>query len=222
MASISNVNIYGLAESIYRSGYPMLEVAPTENEFNDAVSKIQIAINSVTYIDDVTQKHIKRAIKLANMKGGGHEQFLTGITVAFDITLSNKAWVEAERYKFLNFVSSMSTMHRISKMPIGYCCNKYVENSIMRTVSGLQKTYNAIDGNIYPEKKKEAYLKLLYNTPSGFEITAGMITNYRCLRNIFSQRKSHRLINDWGVVCDWIETLPMAKELICGGIVNES
>ena len=31
------------------------------------------------------------------------------------MTFSNKAWVEAERYRFLEFVSSQSTMHRITK-----------------------------------------------------------------------------------------------------------
>ena len=63
--------------------------------------------------------------------------------------------------------------------------------------------------------KKEAYLELLYNLPSGFELMAGMTTNYRCLKNIYAQRRNHRL-PDWHVVCDWIETLPMASELITG------
>ena len=36
----------------------------------------------------------------------------------FDLTFSLKAWVEAERYHFLDFVSSQSTMHRITRMDI--------------------------------------------------------------------------------------------------------
>ena len=57
---------------------------------------------------------------------------------------------------------------------------------------------------------------MVYNIPLGFELTAGMITNYRCLRNIYFQRRNHRL-QEWQVFCDWIETLPMADKLITVG-----
>ena len=66
----------------------------------------------------VEEKDLNRATKLsiASVRdNGAHGQFLTGIRVAFDLTFSNKAWVEAERYRFLEFVSSQSTMHRITK-----------------------------------------------------------------------------------------------------------
>ena len=46
-----------------------------------------------------------------------------------------------------------------------------------------------------------------------------MTTNYRCLKNIYAQRRHHRL-PDWHVVCDWIETLPMAGYLITGEAVS--
>jgi hypothetical protein len=67
------------------------------------------------------EKDLKRAEKLsvASVRDNeAHGQFLTGIRVAFDLTFSNKAWVEAERYRFLEFVSSQSTMHRITKFDL--------------------------------------------------------------------------------------------------------
>jgi len=210
MASVKNVCVYGLASSIYRSGYPMMDKAPDDVQFGESVKDIEWAI--VTATDN---PHVKRAINLANAKGGGHDQFLAGIIVNFDLCISNKAWVEAERYTFLNFISSMSTMHRISKLPISECCNEYTLEEGIRKAEQLQWAYNSIDGAEHPETKKEAYLKLLYNLPSGFELTAAMTTNYRCLKNIYAQRRNHRL-PDWKVVCDWIETLPMAAELITG------
>lgn len=212
MARVRNIQVYGLAESIYRSGYPMMDHAPDEHEFNENVQVIRECIKN-----HVDNSHIKRAIKLANAKGGGHDQFLTGVVVQFDLTLSNKAWVEAERYKFLTFISSMSTMHRASVLPIDKCCNRYVEPSVLEACMRLQDEYNAIDGNVNPEEKKNAYLKLLFNLPSGFELTAGMTTNYRCFKNMRAQRRNHR-VPDWHVVCDFIEELPMAAELICGGV----
>ncbi|MCL2425739.1 MAG: hypothetical protein FWD05_05325 [Oscillospiraceae bacterium] len=209
MASINNVQIFGLDESIFRSSYPMLQKAPTIDEFDSEVTSIR----SARIGGDLENLHIKRAIKLANAKGGGHDQFLSGITVTFDMTLSNKAWVEAERYRFLTFISSMSTMHRVAFFKVGECCNTHTSRDAIQIAENLQDVYNSIDGAIEPAKKKSAYLDLLYNLPSGFELMAGMITNYRCLRNIYEQRRNHRL-PDWHVVCDWIETLPLANELI--------
>ncbi len=211
MAKITNVQVYGLAESIYRSGYPMLSSAPKECEFHKNVDNINADINfsPFSHLSTWDNPHIKRAIKLAKT-GNGHDQFLTGIIVNFDLTVSNKCWVECERYIFLNFISSMSTMHRISKMNTDCCYNNQVDERIRQIVIEKQDIYNKeTDEN----KKKELYLDLLYNIPSGFELTAGMTTNYRCLKNIYNQRKNHKL-PDWRVICEWIETLPLAKQLI--------
>jgi hypothetical protein len=212
MPKIENVEVFGLGSSIYRSGYPMLKTAPTKLDFGAEIQQIE---TDIMYGNVAGSKHIQRAIKLANAKGGGHDQFMTGIVVNFDLTLSNKAWVEAERYTFLNFISSMSTMHRISAFPIEECCNEYVSKSSVARAEELQSVYNYIDGKADPEEKRAAYLSLLYNLPAGFEVMAAMTTNYRALKNIYSQRRTHRL-PDWQVVCDWIETLPLAKELIVG------
>ena len=209
MPSVKNVHVYGLYESIYRSGYPMFKEAPTEADFQETVAEIQSAWER----GERDNPHIKRAVLLANAKGGGHNQFLTGITVTFDLTISNKAWVEAERYRFLHFISSMSSMHRAAFFQIGACCNAYTSKEAVKVAEGFQAVYNSIDGTVEPERKKAAYLDLLYNMPAGFELMAGMVTNYRCLRNIYEQRRRHRL-PDWHVVCDWIEGLPMAGELI--------
>ena len=209
MPKVSNVEVFGLASSIYRSGYPMMDHAPSEDEFKAGVAEVEAAILSENW----SNPHLKRATSLANAKGGGHDQFLTGIVVNFDLTISNKAWVEAERYTFLNFISSMSTMHRASVLPIKDCCNTYVEPEDVAKCMRLQDEYNAIDGKVEPERKKEAYLRLLYNLPAGFELMAAMTTNYRCFKNMRAQRIHHRL-PDWWYVCDWIESLPLADKLI--------
>ena len=44
-----------------------------------------------------------------------------------------------------------------------------------------------------------------------------MTTNYRCLRNIYGQRRNHRL-EEWQIFCDWIEGLPLADKLITVGL----
>jgi hypothetical protein len=215
MPSITNVQVYGLEQSIFRSGYPLRNDSPTEEEFDVETCGIKTAMLN----GDLSNKHIKRAINLANAKGGGHDQFLTGIIVQFDLTVSQKCWPELQRYHFLDFVSSMSTMHRISKFKIRDCCNQFVSDDVINTVEKLQKKYNAIPAE-HVEEKKSAYLDLLYNIPSGFELASAMTTNYRQLKTMYTQRRKqgeHRL-PDWWYVNDWIETLPLSNHLITGGV----
>lgn len=46
-----------------------------------------------------------------------------------------------------------------------------------------------------------------------YEYTRIRNFNYQCLRNIYFQRRAHRL-PEWKEFCAFIETLPLAKELI--------
>ena len=183
---IGNVCVYGLDESVKASKYPM-------------------AVDTNQCTDEITN----RTRSLADCeKGSGHDQFLTGIIVQFDLTLSIKAWTEAERYHFLDFVSSQSTMHRIASLDIDEQCNEYVTENTKKELRRLKDEYNSY-------KTPENYLKLLYNVPAGFRLTARMTTNYRQLKTIYSQRKAHRL-PEWREFCKWAETLP-CSEFIVGG-----
>jgi hypothetical protein len=76
---------------------------------------------------------------------------------------------------------------------------------VIEEVLRLVKEYNE-------NKTEENYLKVLYNIPSGFQLTARMTTNYRQLKTIYHQRRTHRL-PEWRRFCKWIEALPMFKEL---------
>ena len=152
---------------------------------------------------------------------------MTGIRVNFDLTFTNKAWVEAERYRFLEFVSSQSTMHRITKFDLNESYNEYVDPRIIEIMKEKVEEYNKLiemlNFGLIPqdvemqrkleERKTRLYLEILYSNPAGFKITARMATNYRCLKNIYLQRKNHRL-PEWREFCKWIETLPYFEELI--------
>ena len=94
--------------------------------FESAVrgSKCPMAVN----LSQVTEEVVPRTFTLAKaVAGSGHDNFLNGIIVQFDLTFSNKAWVEAERYHFLDFISSQSTMHRITKFDLEKNYIEYVD-----------------------------------------------------------------------------------------------
>ena len=183
---VANVNVYGLEESIAASKYPM-SINP-----DSCTAEITPSVKSLAEADP----------------GTGHDQFLTGIVCQFDLTFSIKAWVEAERYHFLDFVSSQSTMHRITKMSPVAQCNGYVHHEVVDLLSTLIDVYNR-----YPTA--DNYLRVLYNVPVGFQLTARMTTNYRQLKTIYRQRKGHRL-PEWRAFCRWMESLPHS-EFITGG-----
>ena len=197
---IENVQVYGLEESIRRAKFPM-----------------SVDVDSLNH--DVTQGIITLG---KSSVGSGHDNFLNGIVVQFDLTFSNKAWVEAERYHFFDFVSSQSTMHRITQFKLKDQCNKYVDSRIIDIVQEKIDEYNRLkeldkesNSDSRTELLTELYLEILYNIPSGFELTAGMTTNYRQLKTIDHQRKTHRL-PEWREFCTWIETLPKFKEICLG------
>lgn len=201
MSKIENTRVYNLEEAIKTAKYPK-------------------AVNIDNLTTDLTDG-IKALGQVPT--GTGHDNFLKGIVVCFDLTFSNKAWVEAERYHFLDFVSSQSTMHKINKFDIKSQCNRYVDERNIMVLQEKVNEYNrllklpteGLSKEVLKSRKEaidEAFLSVIYNIPSGFELTAGMVTNYQQLKTIYQQRRNHRL-KDWQVFCDWCETLPMFIEL---------
>src|SRR5699024_6874490 len=117
---VKNVRIYGLESALMASGYPMRTSIYTNEEFDLEESKLKKAIEL-----GASSTHINRGVRLGNAPlGSGHSTLLQGVIVQFDVDFTNKVWVEAERYHFLDFVSSMSTMHRLSQIDLD---NQYIE-----------------------------------------------------------------------------------------------
>jgi len=158
----------------------------------------------------------KTTTKLGGCKSGeGHDNFLNGIIVQFDMRFSNKMATEMQRYHFIDFISSQSTIHRITKFNLKEQCNNYVDERIIDAVQEMADVYNGLEDKT-TGFAKDLYLRILYNVPSGFELTAGFTTNYRQLKTILAQRKNHKL-PEWRKFCKWIEELPMFRELVLGG-----
>lgn len=190
MAKISNVEVFGLERAIKTAKYPKaVDIEKLNSELTPGIKSC-----------------------LTCHTGEGHDNALKGIVVMFDLTLPIKAWVEAQRYHFLEFVSSQSTMHKAANFDLDAQFNSYVDPVIAQRVKEIRDAYLA-------DKTPENYLKLLYNLPTGFEYTAGMVTNYQQLKTIYQQRRTHRL-PDWQMFCNWVESLPMS-DLITGKNAKE-
>ena len=182
--NVSNWNVYNLENAIRASKYPMsTDVDKLNSEVTDTVKKLG-----------------------SQPRGSAHDNFLHGILVSFDLTCSNKMWVEFERYHFVDIVSGQSTMHRASKLlEKESLFNDYVDDMILYRLKQLLIEYK---NNMTTEN----YLRLLYSIPSGLELTDHIVTNYGQLKTMWYQRHNHR-IPEWRIFCNWMLTLPKFSEL---------
>lgn len=186
---IENTAVYGLDKCIIASGNPLR----TQMDNNSGVA---------------TTKDMGRAVKLGSSGvGEGHDQFLTGIIVQFDIYAPLAMWKELQRYHFLDFVSSQSTMHKLMSFDIKEQCVSDTDPRIVEIVSDLIQQYNAAE-----IKDKSLWRRIVMSIPSGFVLGATMTTNYRQLKTIYLQRKNHKL-KEWEEFRQWCEELPYFKEL---------
>ena len=183
---VTNAKVFGLCDSIKRAKFPM------------SVDISKLNSNTTSGIEALA----------TSAPGSGHDQFLTGIIVQFDLTLSNKCWPELQRYHFFDFVSSQSTMHRITKFNLDESYLPQVDKRIIEIMKEKVREYEQLVADNAPEdERQQKYLEVLYNNPAGFMLTAGMTTNYRQLKTVYRQRKDHRL-PEWRDFCKWIEMLP--------------
>ena len=213
---ITNYNVYDLEQTLVASGYAMIE----DYKEHEVTYQAQSVANDIGYsqhfetVND--NRHYKRALKLSKAPlNSGHVSFAKGIVVNMDITFTNKAWIEFQRYHFADIITGMSTMHRISKFDLDEAFNEYTDPVIISRLEELQEMYNLT-------KDKEDYLKLLYSTPAGLEMTGRVTTNYLQLMNMWQQRHNHRL-PEWQKFCDeLLEKLPLFKEFsIANGSIKE-
>lgn len=183
---IENVQVYGLTKSVIASGNAM-----------------RTAMDDNT--KEPTLKDMARACALGTTRTGeGHDQFLTGIIVQFDIYAPLYMWKQLQRYHWLEFISSQSTMHKLTKFDVAANCVEDVDLVILTRYQELLDRYNKGATNLWRT--------LVASLPCGFILGATMTTNYRQLKTIYKQRHNHKL-KEWHEFCDWCESLPKFKEL---------
>lgn len=191
MVTIENVRVYDLKESLIASRNAM-RLTPPE------------------YTDEEFAASWKRAKTLTHAKSGsGHDNWLKGVRVSFDIKYPNYFTPELQRYNFVDIVTSSSKMHRLVQMDMDTSFNKYVSEYSKNLMRELIEDYNR-------EPSYENFMAVVSNCPMGLELFMRCSTNYLQLKTIYRQRKGHKLKEDWGAFLSFIEELPYAKELIIG------
>ena len=149
--------------------------------------------------------------------GGEHRKFLRQIYVGFDVVLPRYLWSEFDTYGFQP-KNSCSTMHKLfikdrCIREDQFIYHPYDEEALQDTIRQLN-VLRALYFNPATEDKNEILRRAKALLPEGFLQRRTVATNYEQLRNMYHQRKNHRLPCWTQVICPFIESLPYSKELI--------
>ena len=156
------------------------------------------------------------AVRLAK-SGTDHRKYLRMIFVSVDVTGPLYWWKEYDTYKVGTVANSTSTMHRIHSKPFGredFSCDRMSETALAcldHTIEVLEERRQKFN-----ETKDTAYWHdMIQLLPSSYNQMRTTTLSYENLINIYYARRNHKL-PEWHVYCDWIRSLPYAKELITG------
>ena len=163
--------------------------------------------------------------------GNEHRKFMRQIFVSVDITAPLYWWKEMDQYRINVTTNSTSTMHRLTSSPITLDCfetDDYDRNLSLAdnpeyddgldNISTFEEDIIYVLENIrkkYLETKDKRYWKELVRwLPESWLQKRTITMNYENIRNMYFQRRNHKLTEWSESFIKWVESLPYAKELI--------
>lgn len=210
MLRIENAETFGWEAAIRGMRNPKNSWSKSDSRWS---SPDENGTNAPLFI--VGENDLKLASALAN-SGADDGKFLRMIHVQLDVTAPLYWHKEADQYKVGTVTDSCSTMHKIHAKE--FTMDDFSHEHLYSPLHDLKPTVDLL--NVYRErfldtKDKEDWWQLIQLLPSSYNQRRTWDLNYAVLRNIYHARRNHKL-DCWVQFCQFIETLPYAKELICG------
>lgn len=160
--------------------------------------------------NDLQDRSEKLAPKLAGADGG-HNKFLEQLQYWLAIDAPLYFWKQLDTYRIGVSKSSESTMFRMWKNGVTKDDFENPDTIYAETLEKLNKDINDFNNNPSQEK----FMSIISNLPDGFLQTRLVNINAKSLRNIYFQRKDHKL-TEWRKMCKFIETLPYSHLITAG------
>ena len=148
--------------------------------------------------------------------GSDHRKFLRQIFVSVDITAPLYWWKEFDTYKVGTVANSTSTMHKIHAKAFSrddFSCDRMDEGGLAvldTIISYLESERTRFLSN---KEDRQSWHNMIQILPTSYNQMRTVSLNYENLINIYYARRNHKLA-EWHVLCDWIMSLPYAKDLI--------
>ena len=202
----------------------MLEISKTsvmniDNAIRGARNPMNSWARSDSFYDENGEFHLGEADITFGAKlcraGSDHRKFIRQIFVSVDILAPLYWWKEFDTYKVGTVANSTSTMHKIQAKAFSRDDFSHDHMSDV-ALSCLDMTISCLEERrqkFVETKDKSYWYDMIQLLPSSYNQLRTVTMNYENLMNIYYARRFHKL-DEWHVVCDWIESLPYAKEFI--------
>lgn len=195
------------------------EVMNLHNAIRGARNPLNSWARSDSYFDEkgsftLGENDLSLAVRLRKA-GSDHRKFLRQVFVSVDITAPMYWWKEYDTYKVSTVANSTSTMHKIASAPFElsqFSCDK-MDESTLAVMTYIVEQLELLRLKFLETKDKQYWYDIIQLLPSSYNQMRTCSLNYETLINIYYARKNHKL-DEWHTFCDYIRTLPYAKELI--------
>ncbi len=204
MLKISRDSVMNMENAIRGARNPMNSWARMDSYYDDKGSYV------------LGQNDLDLAARLCRA-GSDHRKFIRQILVSLDIEAPLYWWKEYDTYKVSTVANSTSTMHKIHSKPFemsDFSVDKLTDDATAQMESFIA-FLEEMRVKFVESKDKSYWYNMIQLLPSSYNQLRTCTLNYETLANIYYSRKGHKL-DEWHVFCDWIESLPYAKELIIG------
>ena len=210
MIKINNIAVMNFDNAIRGARNPMNSWARMDSYYDEEGNYI------------LGENDLGLATRLAHA-GSDHRKFLRQIFVSVDITAPLYWWKEFDTYKVGTVANSTSTMHKIHAKPFSrddFSCDRLDEGGLVMLdaiISYLESERSRFLSN---KEDRRSWHNMIQILPTSYNQMRTVSLNYENLINIYYARRNHKL-PEWHVLCDWIMTLPYAKDLIAIKESNE-
>ena len=202
MIKIERTSVMNLENAIRGARNPMNSWDRMDSEYDDEGNYV------------LGENDLSLAVRLAKA-GNDHRKYLRMIFVSVDVTAPLYWWKEYDTYKVGTVANSCSTMHKIHAKAFerdDFSCDRmsdFALECLDNTIAALEDRRQK-----FLETKESAYWHdMIQLLPSSYNQMRTCTMNYENLINIYYARRNHKL-PEWHKFCDWIASLPYARELI--------
>ncbi len=196
-----------------------ISVMNFENAIRGARNPLNSWARMDSYYDEdgnyvLGENDISLASRLAHA-GSDHRKFLRQVMVSMDITAPLYWWKEFDTYKVGTVANSTSTMHKIQAKEFtrdDFSCDR-MDDGCLDVLDSVIDYLERERLKFIETKDKQPWHNMIQLLPSSYNQMRTVTMNYEVLINIYYARRHHKLA-EWHVLCEAIEKLPYAKELI--------
>ena len=193
---VDNLRSYNWENALLGMRNPLESWARSDSKFDEDGNLIKLGEEDKTL-----------AMKLIKA-GPDHRKFLRQIFISFVLTAPVYFLKEFDTYKIGTTWNSTSTMHKLTSRPLDisdFCINDisdpYFLNSV-KVLNDLIEEYNELCKKDFEDALK-VWRKIIQYLPMSYKYVRSCTMNYETLRNMYRQRKHHKL-EEWHNFKDWM------------------